>query len=485
MTAATYAARRTSPVLLAVVCSAAIGAEVIRQPSHTRLIVAACIGFAAIVAASQWPRAALIGTLVFLPYLALSRRLLLEFAPWKSADPLLVVAPVVLLVVLVRLFVIEKRPMLTDGISKLILFLLGLSVLEAFNPRGGGLSAGLSALLFAALPLLWFFAGRAFGTRESLRILLVALVISASVIAMYGLLQTWDGMPSWDQLWIQTTGYEALHVGNVIRAFGTFSSSEEYGAFLATGLVIAIAFALDRRPYLLPVTPLLGVALFYESSRGATVSTVVAALAVLSARTGSMRRAAVTLALLLVVVVLVLIHERNTLVNASSSSNALVAHQVSGLAHPLNSNTSTLNAHLSLVEGGFKTGLLDPIGRGIATTTIAGSKLGSGASSTEVDLSNEFVATGTFGGFAYLTIVILAIAMTLREAIERRDAVSLSIFGLAIANLGQWLNGGFYAVSPLIWFAIGFTAAVRPARPSREAPVSPVTGSLLPTPDST
>ena len=47
------------------------------------------------IAATQWPRVALIATLALLPYLAVSRRLLLEFTPWKSTDPLLLVAPAV------------------------------------------------------------------------------------------------------------------------------------------------------------------------------------------------------------------------------------------------------------------------------------------------------------------------------------------------------------------------------------------------------
>jgi hypothetical protein len=469
MTALTYTARRTSPILLAVACSAIVGAEVIRQPSHIRIIAAGCLGLAAVIAATHWPRATLIATLALLPYLALGRRVLLEFTPWKSVDPLLIIAPMVLFVVIARLFVIEKRPMITDPMSKLIVFFLALTVLEAFNPRGGGLKAGFSALLFAAVPLLWFFAGGAFGTRRSMRGLLIVVVCSACLIAWYGLEQTWNGMPSWDRLWAQDTGYAALHVGNVIRAFGTFSSSEEYSAFLGTAVVVAIGFALDRRLYLLPALPLLAIALFYESSRGALVATVMAVLAVLAARTGSIRRAAVTLVVLIAVVVALLVHERSALVSGSTSSNALVAHQLSGLAHPLNSQTSTLNAHLTLFANGFTRGVLDPIGRGIATTTVAGSKLGAGATSSEVDLSNEFIATGTFGGFAYLAIVILAIAMTLRQAVERRDAVSLSIFGLAVVNLGQWLNGGFYAVSPLIWFALGFTAAAQARHRSGEA----------------
>ena len=194
MTLVLGAARRTSALLLLVLCSAWIGAEVIKQPAYIRFITAACVGLAAVIAATQWPRVALIATLALLPYLAVSRRILLKFAPWKSTDPLLLVAPAVVVLVLARLYVIERKAIATDPLSKLMLFLLALTFLEAFNPRGGGLKAGLGALLFTAVPLMWFFAGRELATERSLRVLFITLSVSACLIATYGLVQTWSGI---------------------------------------------------------------------------------------------------------------------------------------------------------------------------------------------------------------------------------------------------------------------------------------------------
>ncbi len=468
MTVVTYAARRTSGLLVVGVCAALLGAELVRQPVYIRVIAAGCIGISAVVGAAQWPRAALVTTLALLPYLAVSRRLLLEFTPWKSTDPMLLLAPTVLALVLIRLFAIERRPLGDDRVSKLMVVLLALTFLEVFNPRGGGLTAGVGALLFTAVPLLWFYAGEFFATRRAMRGLFGALVVSASLIGVYGLSQTWDGLPSWDQMWVNQSGYAALNVGTVTRAFGTFSSSAEYGSFLGIALVVSIAFALDRRPFFLPAVPLLAVALFYESGRAIVVTTVVAVLVVLAARTGSLRRATVTMTILLLGVVLALVLGRGALQNASSSSNSLVSHQAGGLAHPFNQKQSTLPVHLALLENGFKRGVLDPIGYGIASTTLAGSRLGSGpeAASTEVDLSNEFVALGTFGGLAYLALVALVLTQALRHAVARRDAVSLSILGMLVAVFGQWLNGGYYAVAALIWFSIGFLIAAERERVS-------------------
>jgi hypothetical protein len=112
-----------------------------------------------------------------------------------------------------------------------------------------------------------------------------------------------------------------------------------------------------------------------------------------------------------------------------------------------------------MLQNGFKRGVLNPVGNGIASVTLAGSKLGSESSSTEVDVSNVFVAYGTLGGLAYLGVVLIALRMSLQQAVERHDGVSLAAFGVLVVLFGQWLNGGFYAVSPLVWFTVGFVVA--------------------------
>jgi hypothetical protein len=464
MTLALTTFRRTTGLALIAVSAALVGAEIVRAPSHIRLLAAACVGVSAIVLAAQWPRVALPATLVLLPYLALGRRVLLEYSPWRSVDPLLLLAPTVLALVLVRLYLIERRPLGVDGFSKLMLILLLVTVIEALNPRGGGLRAGATALLFVGVPLLWFFAGRELLSRSALRAVLAVNVVSAALIAVYGLAQTWHGLAPWDRLWVAQTNYTALNVGGTIRAFGTFSSSSEYSGFLGISIVAAVAFALDRRPFLLPLVPVIGLALFYESSRGPILTTLGAVLVVLAAKTGSMRNATISLVLLVGAVTLVFAFTRGSLQSAATSSDPLVAHQASGLLHPLSKQTSTLPTHLAMIKSGLR-GALDPIGKGIASTNLAGLRYGNGtAGSTESDLSNEFVDSGPVGGFAYAAIVVLALAAALRHAVKTRDAVGLSVLGMLLVIPGQWLNGGYYAIAPLVWCSIGFVVAAESAR---------------------
>ena len=286
-------------------------------------------------------------------------------------------------------------------------------------------------------------------------------VVIACIVALYGLNQAWNGLPTWDSEWVSRTGYAALNVGEVIRAFGTFSSAAEYAQYLGIGIVVSVAFALGRLPQMLPAVPLLAVAVFYESSRGIMVTTTFAVIVVVAARTGNMQRAVVTLAVCLLGLSLAFAFGRGSLENkAASSSDPLVSHQLGGLADPFNKDTSTLPSHLTLLRDGFSSGLLNPLGNGITSTNLAGTKLSTESStSTEVDVTNVFVSLGTFGGLAYLALILLVLTAALRVAVERGDAVSLAALGILILTFGQWLNGGFYAVSPLIWLTAGFVVA--------------------------
>jgi hypothetical protein len=461
MTIVAIAARRTLPVTGVSLLALLVGAELAREPGVIRLIAAACIGICAFIAAVLSPERAVLATLLLLPFLAFVRRLLLDFTEWQSIDPLLLVAPAVLGLLVVQLFLIERRELARDRTSKLMLIVIALTLVQVANPRGGGVTAGLAALLFTAIPLSWYFVGREVATPPLMRRLFGGLVVIACVVAVYGLIQTWDGLPSWDLEWVRQTGYASLHVGEVVRAFGTFSSAAEYAYYLGTAVVVSVAFALARRPYFLPAIPLFAVALFYESSRGILIATTFAVLIVLAARTGSMRRSVVVLAICLTGLVLAFTFARGFLgQRAAASSNPLVSHQLAGLADPFNEEKSTLPVHLTMFQNGLKSGLLDPFGHGIAGTTRAGSELGTGASaSTEVDVSNAFISLGTVGGLAYLMLVLVVLRSALSLAVQRRDAVSMAALGTLVVVFGQWLNGGFYAVSPLIWLTAGFVVA--------------------------
>ena len=70
-----------------------------------------------------------------------------------------------------------------------------ITLLQVANPRGSGLAAGVAALLFTAVPLAWYFVGRELATPRAMRIVFGGLVVVGCVVAVYGLNQTWNGLP--------------------------------------------------------------------------------------------------------------------------------------------------------------------------------------------------------------------------------------------------------------------------------------------------
>lgn len=441
---------------VAVALSLTVVGRMVSDPSRARLAMAGA-GLAAVVGiGARAPRALLYGLVVWLAALGFVRRLASQVSIAPQSDPLLLVeAAAVSILVLTAVgrgaFVGLTR------LAKAVLVLSALVVLGALNPLGSSLSANFGSLFLLLIPMLAFWVGRTTDDNALRRVLLVVAVVSVFA-AIYGLMQTFSGFPSWDAQWIGSSGFSALNVGGTIRAFGPFASSAEYAGYLGIGLAVWLAFGLRvlRSPLTLAAVVLLGIAIFYESSRGAVFGTVftVALMAAAALRLPVAVSAAFGAAALLAVPVVVKSVAPQT--TGTGKTAALVSHQIQGLSSPLNSQQSTFGAHLSLVEQGVRSAFHEPVGRGIGLITVAGSKYGSQSFSTEADPSNAAVALGIPGLAAYLAVVVGGFVKAYSVAARRRDALSIAALAVIVVPLMQWLNGGEYAVAFLVWLVLGW-----------------------------
>ena len=459
----------TLPPLVTVAASLGVGYALVERPSLVRVIAAVLVLVALLALATVRASTAVVVTLTLLPFLALGRRMLLDFQSWQATDPLLLVAPLIAIFLIGKLWLVEWRPLAPDRLSKLVLALFAITVLQSFNPNGGSVVAGVTALLFAAAPLLWFFVGRDLLDRAAVRRLLALTVPVGAVVALYGLMQSTHGLPSWDAKWLpRAAAYNALVVGDRLRSFGTFSSSAEYTTFLALALTTSVACALRRRVYVLAAMPLLASALFLGSSRTIVVLTFAAAVVILGASTGNGKLAAVV-AIVVSAAAFAFVHSQGAelATRAAATDNALITHQVGGLVDPLDPQQSTMLLHLQGIVDGFKFGLSHPLGHGIASTTLAGGKFGGNVRNVEVDTADAFVALGLPGGLVFLAIVLVSLRRATSYALRSRSLVSLGILGVLVVTLGQWSNGGYYAVSALVWVLLGVLA--RETAPAEEA----------------
>jgi len=409
-------------------------------------------------------RGTLIGLAVWLVALGLIRRLVSSGTGASvSHDPLLLVGPAAL----GALFIVSagrgafrrKTPLASS-----VLLLSLLALVEAFNPLQGGFLIGLGGLLLVLFPMLAFWVGRVLVDPNLLRLLLRLLSVLAALDAFYGLIQQFAGFPSWDLRWINTSGYTALSVGGFTRAFGSFSSAQEYTVFLCIGLVVWVAM-FRRGRFLwsalqLMVIGLIGTALVLESARGSIVLAVIALGAMAAARTGRRPTGALLVGAFCLLVLYFGVSQfasaSDTQVGATNAVSALTSHLVSGLANPTGQQ-STLPGHFSRLESGIVSGFTEPIGHGTGSITLAASNLGNAALlGTELDPSNAAVAFGFVGLLLYLLVAARGLGNVYRLAAFRRDPLCIAVLGVAGVTLFQWLNGDLYSVAWVFWLTLGW-----------------------------
>ncbi|MDQ3463111.1 MAG: hypothetical protein M3471_08825, partial [Actinomycetota bacterium] len=146
------------PTLAVLLAGLVLGAAT-TSPSFVRGAVALSAFLAVVMVVLRAPRQAAVGLLVWLVVLGSLRRMLLGTGSPGDNDPLLLVAPAVLIVLVVvaaRRGAFRSRTPLANA----ILVLSGLLLVGTLNPLQGGIAAGFAGLLFVLVPILWFWVGR-------------------------------------------------------------------------------------------------------------------------------------------------------------------------------------------------------------------------------------------------------------------------------------------------------------------------------------
>lgn len=443
----------------AVVCVGAsvVAGVMVAHPSLLRLGFAACLAALVIGLGLKSPRPLLYAIIGWLAALGLIRRLLsIGFTAGGPADPLLLIYPLALIVlVLAAADAGAFRRRTTLGTAVLVLVVLVL--LGAVNPLQGSLFAGLSALVFF-VQLAAFWVGRGLGDDRTVRRALLVVAVTSVPAALYGMYQISTGFPPWDQQWIDAAGYTALQVGSAVRPFSSFSSASEYATFLSVAIVVWLALGRRfARPPALAATALLVVSVVYQSSRGSVVTLLAALAIVLAARRRVHPTLAIAGAAALLALMPVAVQTFAPSTFGTDAKSQLIAHQVEGLSNPFDPEASTAGAHLSLIFGGIKEGFRSPLGHGISTVTIAGAKFdGKLVGGTEADPSNAAFALGVPGLLAYLVVFVLGLTKAYSLAVRTREPLALLALGVLVVTFPQWLNGGQYAVALIPWLLLGW-----------------------------
>ena len=450
------------PLVLSIFVGSIVAGITVAVPNFGRVALFGVVAFLILAVATARPDAAFVILLIWLAGFGLLRRLLLTVSVLPAlGDPLVLVGPLVLILLAIMAWsrgAFAQRTKLSNAVAALTAILTA----SAFNPQAGGLAAGLSGWLVVVPPMLSFWIARSLMPEMAIRRVFRVLIGLALPAALYGLYQTLHGFPSWDATWIAQSGYTALNVGRVTRAFSSFASGAEYAGFLAVGLasLLATDSHILRRVTVLPFVAILGAALWLESSRGIIVAIVLAAAMLGAARLGvGPGRALLLGAGCLLAIPLVV----GTLLPAGSDPGSdLVNHQVQGLSDPLG-QSSTLGVHLDLVTQGVLDSVHNPLGVGVGAISSATGKFGGQARGTEADPGNAAVAGGLLGLVAYTLVLIRGLSLAFSVARSRTGGTLGRIcLVVLVVTFPQWLNGGQYSIAPLPWLVMGWLDRVVP-----------------------
>jgi hypothetical protein len=363
-----------------------------------------------------------------------------------------------------------------DSLSKVMLVMLCVMVLEIFNPKQGSIFIGLSAGLFWIVPVMWFWIGRRYATEEMVSRLLFGVVVPLGVLAAFlGLYQNFVGFLPWEKAWIDAAvanGFSSLFLAHgLIRSFGFSVNSVEFVELMMITILIVGPLLGSRKAGYTLFLPVLGLSIFLASSRTTIIKIIFGYALMWAVRGYAQKRAKVLPRLIfaLVVGLGILVYsvghlaaDERALNSKSSKTDIAASHVIQGLANPLDTKKSTAGAHSDMFFLSILSGIEYPVGYGLGSTTLGAGKFSGGEQvaigSSEIDISDAFLCTGVSGGVCFLLMIFYTFRYLLEYQMYGQELLKIFLIGIFAAMLGSWIGQGRYALAPLMCFLIGFLA---------------------------
>ena len=421
-------------------------------------------------------------TFVFLLVLGDIRRIMDMIAPATAGlDLLLLIGPLFAVYLVVPLLF---RLRVGDTVSKAVLVLMAIMILEMFNPRQGSLAVGFSGALFYIIPLFWFWIGRKYATDRMMFLLFYRVFLPIGFLdGLLGVAQAYVGFFPWEKAWALKLGSQYIYTAGHLRSFGFSTGASEFAStLLIASVCVVAAICAGRRAYILLLPPLIAASIL-ASSRGLIVKLLFAFAMIWAVRGQRGRNWLPRLVFALLLGFGLTMYSASkaggddTGATTKQSTTAEIAtkHVTKGLANPLEAKSSTAGLHWQIFVGGIVKGFTYPIGTGIGAVTLGAGKFTTGGASlisSEVDISDAFITMGFVGGFLYLFIIYRVFRLAFLYVRQGPLLMSLSYVGVLAALIGAWLALGQYSTAPFIWFCIGSLVCKSPSAHSPE-PFSP------------
>lgn len=445
-----------------------LGNQVTSGSPMLRVAFVFALAVAMIVPAIEQPQKAMYLLFGILPFLGIVRRLFVPVAGYSSFDPLLLLSSAVTLVIFMTLLLSRRANMGGTPLSNMVFFLLFIGIVQVFNPSQGpdfkaAITVGLTGVMFILVPVMCFFIGRSISD-ESLIARIQKIILGIGFIAaLYGMYQVLVGYPGFEKAYIAKAGFGGLYVGGAIRPFSTFVNPLEYATYLGFAISIAASYFLYKRQmqkfWVLGALGLIAYSGFLIRSRGFIYGSGAAVVLIIGLKARNPFMALMVTAMIIGGIVAWTSSTSGADQKAADATAAeeLKARNLTALKDPFDEKRSTLRAHYRGVKEGLMFAFTErQFGLGTGAATRGGAKFGTGRSqSTELDISDATIALGVVGGLLYIAIMIRTWWQLYLLRRMTNGPMWPAVAGMTIAAFGQWLNGGNYAVAPLIWFMIG------------------------------
>jgi hypothetical protein len=318
--------------------------------------------------------------------------------------------------------------------------------------------------MFIVAPMTLFIVARTVTDAAFMRKMMNVVMSTGFITALWGLKQVYIGFTGFETAWLKCCAYGALTINKTVRPFSTFSNSVEFAAYMGFAIVACYSRLLyskgrGRLLLLAAIVPMAWIQ-FLIGSRGAVFGTGLAVITLTGLRARNrFAMVAIMGALIGGFLLYAATHSTTTVDNATVEKGTaqLVAQQKNGLLDPTDAAKSTLPLHYRrVIQGIVYSATTRPAGLGTGSITRGSAKFGKGTqAAVELDFGNAFLAFGLVGGVLYLLVVL----QTFRQLYVLRrlkpNPMWVAVLGMCILSIGQWQNGGAYAIASLIWFVIG------------------------------
>lgn len=405
------------------------------------------------------PRSCIFLTLPFLAVMGDLRRIV-SLGMAQGSDPIVLVGPMMVML-LTAIAVLQDRLTRRTRISRQMMIVLAIMLVQVFNPYQGRIQVGAIGILCIVVPMCWFWVGQAWGSQRFVETLFFRAIVPVAVAAgILGLAQVFIGRPSYQEEWMRWRfAGRSLVGGDAARPFGFFVSISEFTKYLSVGIILVLSSLIAGKFRLwVFAVPAMAVALFLSSARGPVilVSGVLILLWAMKSRSkkGVIFRTSLA-ALIIGGGMFWALSQVNEMTYASPDLEFLVKHQTEGLLNPFDAEKSTGAGHASLVLLGILEGFKHPFGLGLGVTTHLSGAYGVQFAGTEIDISNMFVSLGVVGGVAYAMLYFKVFRTAIDYWRATRTPIAMSLAAVLMLIAGSWLNTGEYSTISLVWFCVG------------------------------